>query len=84
MVIPFKIHEALNLGPKLIRMVGKNGTPIVPLLTKIETGDYVFKNSYGYGNTNLLMQEDVHVPVASPAWSNRNVLQSILKAIFSL
>ena len=71
-LIQFEIHEALNLGHKLVGMVGETGTlPVhAMILTKIENGHYVFKNSYGYGNTSPLMQEYVHVPVASPAWSN--------------
>ena len=69
--------DGLNSGRKLIGMVGQNGSTIVHamILVGIENNEYVFKNSYGYGNTtNPLQKEYVRVPVAAPAFTLRNVL----------
>lgn len=58
-------------------MVGFNGSTIIHamILAGIENGEYVFKNSYGYGNTtNLLQKEYVRVPLSVPAFRQRNVL----------
>ena len=59
-------------------MVGYNGSSIVHamILAGIENNEYVFKNSYGYGNTtDLLQKEIIRVPVGSQVFSPRSVLR---------
>ena len=63
-------------------MVGFNGSNIAHamILAGVERNiagveEYIFKNSYGKGNTtDLLKKEFVHVPIGSPTFSQRNVL----------
>ena len=69
------VSDAVQMGKKLIGLVGQNGTAMLHAVTfvKIENGEYVFKNSYG-DNQNIINQDPlrqpfIKIPVNQPAWS---------------
>jgi len=68
-----KVSTAIDVGKCAIGLVGYNGASVLHavLLTKIENNKYVFKNSYGKGNTDPMKMEFIRIPVHLPPWSKR-------------
>ena len=64
-----RVTEPMRKGRKAVGLVGQVNAPIVHAmaLKEIENGDYVFKNSYGRGKSQVLKSELVRVPIANPS-----------------
>ena len=78
------VATAVAAGKCPIGLVGYNGTDVLHamVLSTVENGNYVFKNSYGCDQSEPLKREFVRIPVTGQPWSRNSTETHRIDAVF--